>query len=187
MGRRGPAPTPVEQRVLRGNPGRRPLPDTVLVGGRPVPAEWAEPPATLPKDGRDWWCEVVPILCENGLLDRADRTIVELAALTWARLAGMRRVIASQGFFALGSVGQIRAHPATKMELQYAAEYRRFAQELGIGPRGRTELGLTALSGAALFRQLEHDLAVPDAEEPVWVDGSLSGEELDRAAGLPGV
>jgi P27 family predicted phage terminase small subunit len=151
----------------------------VLVGGRPVPLEWATPPATLPDAGKAWWCETVPILCDSGLLDRADVSIVELAALMWARIVQSRRVLAEDGHFTTGSVGQLKEHPSLKIERESVREYRRLAMELGIGPLGRTNLGLNLMAGARMAAEFERDLR-DDHDDDDFI-------EAGGDVGLPGV
>jgi P27 family predicted phage terminase small subunit len=182
MGRRGPAPKPVEQQLRAGNPGHRKLPDVVLMGGRPVPVEWATPPDALPDAGKVWWSETVPILCESGLLDRADLSIVELAALMWARIVQSRRVLAQDGHFTTGSVGQLKEHPSLKVERESVREYRRLAMELGIGPLGRTNLGLGIMQGRRMMADL-------DAALGGSADDFIEGDAVPMtgaAVGLPG-
>jgi phage terminase small subunit len=53
-----------EQRVREGNPGRRPLPAPVVLGGRPG-AEFEEPPEHLPTEAKEAWRVVVPTLLER--------------------------------------------------------------------------------------------------------------------------
>lgn len=183
MGRAGPTPRPVEVKLREGNPGHERLADVVTVGGRPVPAELAEPPDTVPADGKVWWAKHVPLLVESGVLDRVDVSLVELAAVMWARIQQSRRVLAADGHFTTGSVGQLRAHPSLAIERESVKEYKRLAVELGIGPLARTNLGLATLSGAAKMAELDRTLSGADDD---WIEGTAAS--MDGAAvGLPGV
>jgi P27 family predicted phage terminase small subunit len=159
---RGRKPTPIEQRVREGNPQHRPLPEPVIVGGRPVPADLAEPPADLPQDAQDFWCDSVVRLVEVGLIDWVDVPVLEMLATQYARVKQSRRVIAEDGHFALGSVGQIREHPALKIERESMAAFLRLAEQYGLTPVARTRLGLAELHRRSLEQEMVSALGAPD-------------------------
>jgi len=50
-----PYPKPVEQKIREGNPGRRPLPEPMLVAGRPRRGELDTPPSHLAEDAQAFW------------------------------------------------------------------------------------------------------------------------------------
>jgi P27 family predicted phage terminase small subunit len=175
---RGRKPTPVEQKVRDGNPGHRPLPDVVTVAGRPAPVEVADPPGILGADGQAWWVETIPLAAESGMLDRIDRTQLVFMATQWDHWIKAQRVIAQDGFFTRGSVGQLREHPALKIAREAEAAFNKVAEMFGFNPMGRTRLGLQVLSGAAKAAELERML---DGDDGVTVEGQATD------VGLPGL
>ena len=67
---RGRIPAPTELKILRGNPGRRPLPTDEP---RSAPAASDEPPYRLTKAARAVWDELAPRIRAMGCLGDVDR------------------------------------------------------------------------------------------------------------------
>lgn len=65
---RGPAPTPTALKILKGNPGRRPLNTREAAPELGMPAM----PARLRPEAQVVWKELAPILMACGLLTKAD-------------------------------------------------------------------------------------------------------------------
>ena len=147
-----------------------------MVAGRPGLSELASPPADLPLDGQEFWVEVVPALCEIGMLDRIDRPLLCMLATAWARFVQAGRVVAQDGHFTRGSVGQLKEHPAIKIERESAVEFERLAQSFGLSPLGRVRLGLAQLRGRQLLEEMDAVLGEPS------VDDVIDGDDV----GLPG-
>jgi P27 family predicted phage terminase small subunit len=82
MGRRGPRPQPTALRVLRGNPGKRPLnadePKPALIESL-APPEWLDPTAA------DAWRELAPKLQKLGLLTELDQQRFAMLCSHWSR------------------------------------------------------------------------------------------------------
>jgi P27 family predicted phage terminase small subunit len=76
---RGPRPTPTHLRLLRGNPGKRAIPEEPEPQ---VPAKCPEPPEHLVGYACDEWYRIAPELHRLGLLTVAD--IGPLAAYCYA-------------------------------------------------------------------------------------------------------
>jgi len=172
-------PTEIRRRE-GGSVSHRPIPQTVMVGGRPEMAELAVPPADLPEDGQDLWRELAPTLIEVGILDRTDRYLFADLCRAWARKVVFGRVIAKHGYFSPGSHGQIRMHPAIAGERAAADEFRLLAALFGLSPVDRTKLGLATLAGQSMMVDLERSLKVDEADVVDVVAGDLD-------VGLPGV
>jgi P27 family predicted phage terminase small subunit len=154
---KGRKPKPAEIRRLEGNPGHRPLPEPVHIGGRPI-AEIPEPPEALPADARDAWHEVVPRLQEVGILDHVDRLALEAMCVQWARAKQAGKVVAREGLIALGSTGQFVEHPALNVERQAHQMFLKFAEHYALTPIARTRLGLAELQRRSLAQEMAASL-----------------------------
>ena len=78
---KGPKPTPTRLKVLRGNPGQRPLP-----GREPqVPAVVPDPPTWLEGEALTKWHEVSTNMAGLGILTRLDRDVLTVYCETWGR------------------------------------------------------------------------------------------------------
>ena len=177
---RGTKPKPAEQRRLEGNPGKRALPEPMLVAGRPD-HELDEPPADLPADGKHFWRSTVSRLLEVGMLDLVDEVALRMMSTQYARWVQAGRVVAVDGHFVRGSVGQLREHPAVKIERESHRLYLSAAEQFGLTPMGRTRLGLAELHRRSLHNEMDRALGtagdIIDAEMVVDDDGDI---------GLPG-
>ncbi len=152
---RGRKPKPIEQRRREGNPGKRELPDAVVIGGRAVSLE---PPAGLDEDASAFWAKAVPVLAEVGLLDVVDEGALEMLCTQYARAVQARRIIEDQGLLARGSTGQLVEHPAIATERNAAQAFLRFAEQYALTPVARTRLGLAELQRKSLAQEMEETL-----------------------------
>lgn len=180
---RGRPPKPVEQRRLEGGStvSHRPVPEPLLVSGRPE-MEFREPPAHLPADAKEFWGESIQRLAEVGILDLVDGPALEMLAIQYARARQAGRVVAAEGHFAPGAAGQIKEHPALKIERDAHTMFLRLASEFALTPVARTRLGLAELSRRAMQHEIEKDLDGPQA------DADATAEEVDDDdVGLPGL
>lgn len=167
---RGRKPTPVEQKVIEGNPGQRPLPETLLVSGRPDEHEMAEPPEWLPRDAREFWGETISALANIGLLDRVDQAALEMLAVTYARWRQAVRVVGVDGHFAMAPNGTLRVHPAMKIEREASAAFFRMAEHYALTPIARTRLGMAELHRRSLANEIQSSLGSRDDETMEVID-----------------
>ena len=131
---KGAKPKPNE---LKQRSGSRHASATTLVGGRGVPTM----PGDLPDRAKTVWKQLVADMSESGVLDRADWPLVEVAAMTICRMREARAIIKREGLFVDGQRGPTK-HPAYMIERECMAEVRQLLDHLGIGPVGRSRLGL---------------------------------------------
>jgi P27 family predicted phage terminase small subunit len=162
---KGHPPNAVEQRIREGNPRRHPIPEPLLVAGRPEEGEMLTPPEDLPPSGKEAWNAVVPQLAEVGLLDRVDRLVLEAMCLQWARMKQAGRVVAAQGHLIRGPGGTLREHPALRIEREAASMFFRFAEQYAMTPIARTRLGLAELHRRQLKTEFDSALGTPDLVE----------------------
>ena len=164
----GRPPVPIEQRRREGGDvSHRPVPEPVLLGGRPDDAEMAEPPDYLMREAKDYWRDVVGRLSEVGMLDRVDRPALELLATTYARWRRASRMVNREGVTSVGGNGQLILHPAARVERDSALLYLRTAEQFGLTLLSRTRLGIAELQRRSLGQELASAL---DAGEPVEAD-----------------
>lgn len=162
---RGRKPMPIEQRVKEGNTQHRPLPAPVLVSGRPALSELEEPPAHLPVEAKAFWRDSVQRLIEVGIVDRVDVPVLEQLSTQYARIRQAQRVLAEDGHFVRGSVGQLREHPAMKIEREATLLFLRIAEHYALTPIARTRLGLAELHRRSLTAEMEEGLGTPDLKK----------------------
>jgi P27 family predicted phage terminase small subunit len=146
---KGRKATPIEQRKREGNPGHRPLPE---------PLKFKSGPPTKPKDlpaaASELWDELVPVMVAAGIADQVHRATLVALCVQWARGEMARRVIAEEGYFARGSMGQVIEHPALGMEARAHQLLLRFCEQYG----------LTAASAARIAAVTSPDAAADEDE-----------------------
>lgn len=169
---------PVEQRQAEGNPGHRPLPEPLLVGGRPAVEELAEPPEHLGDEAKEFWRSTIGRLVEVGIVDRVDTPTLEMLATQYGRWRQASRAVASEGLFGVGSMGQVVEHPAVKIERDAHSLFLKTAEHFALTPVARTRLGLAELHRRAMSQELDEALEAPAGVEVSVVD--------DDDVGLPG-
>lgn len=176
---RGRKPKPAEQRRLEGGSdiSHRASPEPLLIAGRPA-HEFDEPPAELPADGRRFWRTTVSRLIDVGMLDLVDEAALCMLATQYARWRQASRVVAADGHFARGSVGQLREHPAVKIEREAHGLFLKTAEQFGLTPMARTRLGLAELHRRSLHNEMERALGSVDV-----IDAEADD---DDDIGLPG-
>jgi P27 family predicted phage terminase small subunit len=133
-----------------------------LIAGRPRHDELNEPASHLPEDAQAFWRCYVPDLVVCGIVDRVDVPLLEQLAVQYARIRGAQRVIDEVGLFTRGSVGQIREHPALRIEREATIVFDRLAQQFGLGPLGRTRLGLAEITRRSLAAELTDAFGPPE-------------------------
>jgi len=134
MGRRGPAPTPTALKLLRGNPGRRPLnndepkPDVIKGDER-----LAKPPTFLSADAKLCWKRVAPSLIQLGLLTVADVSAFEAYCEAYARWRQYERLTGKNLELAISKGYRNHAVRERQLMLQYGARF-------GLDPSSRTNI-----------------------------------------------
>lgn len=78
---KGRKPQPVELKILRGNPGKRPIPTDTP---RPV-TDIPRCPSHLKNEARREWRRITRELADMGVLARADRAALEMYCVIYAR------------------------------------------------------------------------------------------------------
>lgn len=124
----GRKPKPVEVKRAEGNPGKRNLPEPVLVAGRNVPVA---PPPHLPDVAKDLWDEVVGALAEAKIIDRVDIPALLQLCVQFARAR---------------QAGEILDSPADEEETEKlrkrVGEQRAFVEAAKVQQANRMKAGL---------------------------------------------
>lgn len=173
---KGRKPKPIEERIRDGNQSHRPLPEPLLIAGRPLPGELARPPRHLPKEGRDYWRETVARLVDIGMIDRVDRPALEMLATAYARWRQAGKLLMTADLLELGARGQLKQNPAIRIERDAATVYMRIAEHFGVTPIARSRLGLAEVHRRSLEAEMSGALA----------GEAIDADVVDEDVGLPG-
>jgi P27 family predicted phage terminase small subunit len=154
-------PVPFQVRLLRGNPGKRPM--------RPEPRPAIEPkcpdpPAFLSPYAQDEWWRVAPELHVLGLLTSVDVACLAAycaAYATWREAAEALEKSAARdeqwhGLLIKGVDGNVRRNPLVKIAADAAEDMLRFAGEFALTPVARSRLaaGICGQPGPSKFEGL---------------------------------
>lgn len=110
MGQRGPQPTPNILKLIKGNPGKRPI--NLADGVNPL-VEVPDMPRHLSKEARKEWKRITPLLVEEGLIAKMDRSVLALYCQAWGRMVELEAALAAK----------IEARVADGMTYEDAVEY----------------------------------------------------------------
>jgi P27 family predicted phage terminase small subunit len=135
--RPGPPPQPVELKILRGNPGRRPLPKNLAKPelGAPCP-EW------LSEGAKTHWKTIAPRLTHLRLLTELDQSALGCLCEALNDLRWANETIETEGRTQKGVGGTAIAHPAVLIARQAREHVRKFAAEFGLTPASRSRANL---------------------------------------------
>ena len=135
-----------------GTVSHRPIPEPALVGRRILEAPPPRP--DMPAEAKQFWTEHVAELFEIGAVSSVDVPALEEMCLHYAVTVRTRRVLDAQGYFTLGSTGQLTGHPGIGIVHNASQAFLRYASEFGLTAAARTRIGLQD----AARRTLQHDL-----------------------------
>jgi P27 family predicted phage terminase small subunit len=142
----GPKPIPATLKLLRGNPGRRPVSE----GMRPEQhADIPDPPPFIKGYAADEWYSIATELHRLGVLTKVDTS--NLAAYcfaygTWRDAAEMIALLrdredVSRGLLVRTSYGDAATNPLIGIARRAAADMIRFGAEFGLTPAARARIG----------------------------------------------
>ena len=148
----GNRPRPALQVVREGNPGHRPVRQSVVIPPDDLPEpEWLDTwPATRDKAqqrvnararevARREWRRVVPVLKVAAGLGAVDATILHDYCVCVARLDEAERDISTRGALVQGERGW-QKNGYTTIAAQLRTQLARYIGELGLSPSARTRL-----------------------------------------------
>lgn len=144
---RGRKPTPTNLKILRGNPGKRPLntsepryPD----GSLEIPEELRELPHACAE-----WARVAPQLLTAGVYKMVDRTALILYCTSFQHYMDAERDIREKGAY-ISFKGAPKLNPAFRVVEKSFIQLRSFLSEFGMTPASRSKLSPNALDSNKL-------------------------------------
>jgi P27 family predicted phage terminase small subunit len=141
MGKRGPKPTPTKLKVLRGNPGNRPINKS-----EPQPsADGVVMPPHLGEVAAAKWAEVLPLLQAVKVMTRADIEALARYCDTYEWWLATRAKLKKEGdtypiLNDKGDVKYIAQRPEVSIAHKLAVQLRQLEQDFGLNPSARTGL-----------------------------------------------
>jgi P27 family predicted phage terminase small subunit len=134
---RGRKPNPTALKVLRGNPGRRPLNTR-----EPAPPRVVDlaPPAELTGVAAAEWTRTAPELQRLGLLTTIDRQALIAYCMTWARWLDAEDQIRKHGMVLKGRKGAPILSPYVGIAARTMQQLKAWLEQFGMTPSARSRV-----------------------------------------------
>jgi len=147
MARMGRPPKPTALKLLEGNPGKRPLPESEP---KPVPTA-PKRPAWLTGEGKKMWERLAPQLEALGLLTQIDGEAFAAVCQCWKTFVECQRHLKKHGLTyvyinTLGAENEIE-RPQVKIGQKALDQFKSFCSEFGLTPSSRTRITIETPSG----------------------------------------
>jgi P27 family predicted phage terminase small subunit len=138
MTTRGPAPTPSSLKLLRGNPGRRPVESSTIQPDATPPEcpDWLDPVA------KDHWASLAPRLVKLGLLTSIDGDSFAAYCQAYAEFREATETLRDEGRDQHTKTGYLSPHPAVARQRSAWAAMKTFAALFGLDPSSRARIQL---------------------------------------------
>jgi P27 family predicted phage terminase small subunit len=132
----GPPPTPTRLKLIRGNPGKRPISrrEPRPATGKPLCPEW------LCDEAHAEWQRITDNLEPMGMLHKVDHGLIVAWAVAWAQLRQATEDIAESGYTIINSHDNLVAHPAVAIRTKAIDQMIKLAGQFGLSPAARTRL-----------------------------------------------
>ena len=140
MGKRGIKPEPTSIKRLKGNPGRRPLPEN-----EPQPVGFATMPDWLSDKGKETWCEVAPLLEAMGLLNTKDTGFLCMYCEAWSDYFRACELVKEHGEICESEKGGFYQHPAVGYKNKMREHVLKIGAEFGMSPSSMVGLEVKAV------------------------------------------
>lgn len=138
---RGRKPKPTAQKLLEGNPGKRPV-NTAEPQPPPLDASFDTPPAELASrpDARAEWLRLAPMLRRCRQITEADRSALLALCLEWARYLEATRQVALLGLVVKAPSGYPITNPYLPIATKALSACNKLWPELGLTPSSRSRV-----------------------------------------------
>jgi P27 family predicted phage terminase small subunit len=151
----GPPPKPLETRALEGRSvSHMNHPKPVKLAPAVEAIDMREPPDDLPAEGKELWRTVMPWLVQANVVQLVDLPSVKTMCAHYAQMERARRVLDEDGYFVLGSMGQMTEHPSMRIFNNASDKFLRYAQEFGLTTIARTRMGLMEVQRASIAQEM---------------------------------
>jgi P27 family predicted phage terminase small subunit len=143
---RGPAPTPTHLKLIRGNPGCRPINEHEPQPE--APPEPPEPPEFLERYAAEEWRRSAAFLLRLRLLTEADLKMLEAYCVSYGRWREAEEALARVrdrdpvmlGLLTKTKDGEMLESPLIRISRKSCFEMMRYACEFGFSPASRTRI-----------------------------------------------
>jgi P27 family predicted phage terminase small subunit len=138
---RGRKPKPTAQRLLEGNPGKRPLPHDEIAPAA-TSATFSTAPIELEGDAvaTAEWGRLAPMLLRVRAVTDADRSALVALCLEWARYVEATTKLKQLGLIIAAPSGYPMPNPYLAIATRALAGCRALWPELGLTPSSRTRV-----------------------------------------------
>lgn len=133
---RGRKPTPTALRLLRGNPGKRRLPDA----GVELPVAAPPAPAFLGPEAKAEWERIIPHLVQGGILTEVDRAGLTVYCVAFGDLAEAEAALRIQGKLVKSPSGYPIQNPNLAISNRAREQLAKMCPEFGMTPSSRTRV-----------------------------------------------
>jgi P27 family predicted phage terminase small subunit len=134
--KRGRKPTPSYLKLIKGNPGKRPL---NRVEPKPILLADLEPPPWLDREGREHWRYYAPRLQRLRILSELDRDLLAAASERWSVYIRSTRALRKSLVQITDSNGRV-SRPEVAISKMAFDSWRAAMQEFGIGAASRSRV-----------------------------------------------
>jgi P27 family predicted phage terminase small subunit len=132
----GRPPTPTSIKILRGNPGNRPL-----NGDEPAPPDAdLSPPPCLDGVALEKWNEIAPLLAKMGVLSQADRSLLTRYCVLHEQWVVVSKHVREHGMTQLTSTGYSQITAEGTLFKSLPGDLLRIEQQFGMTPAARSTL-----------------------------------------------
>ena len=136
MAVRGRKPVPTELKVLKGNPGKRPLnkKEPKPIKKAPLCPKWLDP------DAKKEWKRLASKMERLGILTEVDMAAFAGYCQSYARWKENEEFITKNGSLVRTPSGYWQQVPQVSIAQQYLKQMGRFAEQFGLTPASRSRL-----------------------------------------------
>ena len=142
---RGPKPSPTVLKLLKGNPGKRPINKDEPT---PTPVRKPKPPIELDPSARKEWRRVVGELDKLGMVSKLDVSVLAAYCVSFSRFKAANEALkvvsekdpAFHGMLIKTKQGNWIQNPLVGVARRAAADMAQFASEFGMTPSSRTRV-----------------------------------------------
>jgi len=137
----GRRPQPTQLRILRGNPGKRPI-NPAEPTPPPVGQAFDTPPAELEADAvaATEWRRLAPLLRHCRVITEAERSALIALCQEWSKYQQANKVISESGAILKTPKGMPMLNPALGIADKALAQLRPLWDMFGLSPSGRAKI-----------------------------------------------